>query len=104
MKSNRESSRILNDSARRMISKCKAFVLVTINKDNQIETTREIRGLAHLHPEDPLREEFLKMCSNLETGSVIVNGRHIRYLAIQEQEKKAEMFKKTRSEELGQGV
>ena len=87
-----------------MIAKSKAFVLVTINKDNQIETTREIRGLAHLHPEDPLREEFLKMCANLETGSVIVNGRHIKYLEKIEQAKRAELFKKTRPEELGAGV
>ena len=87
-----------------MISKCKAFVLVTINKDNQIEMTREIRGLWNIHPEDPLREEFLKMCSNLETGSVIVNGRHIKYLEKIEQAKRAELFKKTRSEELGVGV
>ena len=104
MKPNRESSRILKGSARSMIAKCKAFVLVTINKDDALETTREIRGLIHLLPEDPLREEFLKMCANLETGSVIVNGRHIKYLEKIEQSKRAELFKKTRSEELGQGV
>ena len=87
-----------------MIAKSKAFVLVTISKDDQLDTTREIRGLQNFEEEDPLRKEFLKMCENLQGGSIIVNGRHKRYIDVVDQAKRASEFKKTRSEELGQGV
>lgn len=104
MKPNRDSARIVKNSARRMIAKSKAFVLITIDKDNNLSTTREIRALQHFPEDDPLRQEFLKMCDNLQGGSIIVNGKHKKYLEIIEQAEKAEAFKKSRSEELGAGV
>ena len=97
---NRESSRVLKSSAKRTIAKCKAFVLVTINTENQLETTREIRGLQHVAAEDPLRVEFLKMCDNLQGGSVIVNGKHKKYMDVIEQAKRVQEAKEKRSEEL----
>jgi hypothetical protein len=100
MKPNRESSRIVKDSARRMIAKSKAFVLVTINVDNQLETTREIRALQYFDDLDPLRQQFLKMCDNLQGGSIIVNGLHKKYMDVKEQAKKVEEAKVKRSEEL----
>jgi hypothetical protein len=104
MKINRDSARALRSSAKRMIAKCKAFVLITIDKENNLSTTREIRGLQHFPAEDPLRVEFLKMCDNLQGGSIIVNGKHKKYLDVKDQARRAEEFKAARSEELGVGA